>query len=280
MISVFNLEKLKALLQDFYRLTNIRTAIFDSERRELISWPEQRPTFCALIRSQESGRAACAACDRRACDTALKTDGTYIYRCHAGLTEAIVPLHADKALVGFLIFGHVFAYGSPEEGWREVSIRCEKYGVATELLRAACDQMPLFDQEYIQSATHILHATASFLLLEKMAALKEDTAARRLDLWLSRHYAEKITAASACQSLGIGRTRLYKLCQQLYGCGIGEQIKKLRMEKARQLLQEKPGMTIAEVAAACGFPDYNYFIAVFSQSVGMPPRAFRQRHAS
>jgi len=35
----------------------------------------------------------------------------------------------------------------------------------------------------------------------------------------------------------------------------------------------------AEIAAACGYNDYNYFITVFSRMVGMPPRQF-QKHTS
>jgi len=53
----------------------------------------------------------------------------------------------------------------------------------------------------------------------------------------------------------------------------------LRTEKAKALLLEHPEMPVTEIAAACGYNDYNYFITVFSRMVGMPPRQF-QKHTS
>ena len=34
-------------------------------------------------------------------------------------------------------------------------------------------------------------------------------------------------------------------------------------------------LSISQIAEACGFSDYNYFIAVFSRLTGMPPRKYR-----
>lgn len=276
MISAFDLEKLKELLRDFYRLTRIRVVLFDIERREMLAWPENRPDFCRIIRSAPAGARACRACDKDACDAALKGRDAYIYRCHAGLTETIMPLYVGQVPVGFLLFGHVFAYDDFAAGWETVSRRCAAYGVDMDDLKAACKTMPCMDQDYIRSASHILHATASFLLMERMATLQADSAAARLDAWIARHYTEKITAEDACGALGISRSRLFRLTGQLYGCGLSGQVKKLRMERARQLLRERPDLNITEIASACGFSDYNYFIAVFSGETGVSPGAYRR----
>ncbi|MBO4219853.1 MAG: AraC family transcriptional regulator [Clostridia bacterium] len=49
------------------------------------------------------------------------------------------------------------------------------------------------------------------------------------------------------------------------------------MEKAKTLLRERKDLALAEVAAQCGYGDYNYFITVFSQRVGTPPSAWRKK---
>ncbi|MBO4979538.1 MAG: PocR ligand-binding domain-containing protein, partial [Clostridia bacterium] len=112
MVSVFNLKELEHLLEDFYRITQIRITVFDDQFQEIVSYPDSRPNFCQMIRSCEEGRKACAKCDADACAYAARQNKTHIYRCHAGLTEAIMPLHVGKVLVGYLLFGHVFAYDS------------------------------------------------------------------------------------------------------------------------------------------------------------------------
>lgn len=278
MVSVFDLEQLHSLLQDFHRITNIRITVFDQDLNEVVSYPENCARFCSLIRSSVAGRAACAKCDREACAAAVRGNRTHIYRCHAGLTEAVTPLYAGKALVGYLLFGHVFGYDSPEKGWEVISRCCSSYPVDMEALRTACGSCPQVSEEYIRSAARILHATASHLVQERMATLREDSTAARLDALLSGRYTQSVTAQTLCRDLKISRTQLYRLSDQLYGCGIQQQVRKLRMELARQLLLEQPDMRIAEVATRCGYSDYNYFITVFSQFYGQSPGLYRDRH--
>ncbi len=277
MVSVFDLEQLQSLLEDFHRITNIRITVFDAELNELVSYPENTAHFCSLIRQSRQGRAACAACDREACAVASREHRTHIYRCHAGLTEAVTPLYVGQVLVGYLFFGHVFGYGDLEEGWAVISRCCAEYPVDMGQLKRACGSCTQVSRSYIRSAARILHATASHLVQQRMATLQEDSTAARLDAYLSSHYTEPITAESLCRELKLGRSKLYKLTQQLYGCGLQQQIRKLRMERARKLLQDYPEMSISQIASDCGYPDYNYFIAVFSQTVGQSPGTYRKK---
>ena len=137
MVSVFDLEKLRALLKDFYAISHTRITVFDENLNELVSYPEKVAPYCAVIRGTYQGFDACMACDRTACQKAAKKHNTYIYRCHAGLTEAVTPLYVGAVLVGYLLFGHVFSYPSHEEGWAVIEKRCEPYHVNTRMLKEA-----------------------------------------------------------------------------------------------------------------------------------------------
>lgn len=275
MISIFDLEKLRGLLKDFYEISHIRITVFDENLIELVSYPEKVAAYCAVIRGTSKGFDACMACDRAACETAAKKHSTHIYRCHAGLTEAVTPLYVGEVLVGYLLFGHVFSYPSHEEGWMVIEKRCEAYRVNDRMLKEAILSADIIEESYIRSAAQILHAVASYLILERMATLKEDLLAVRLDAYLSAHYTEKLNAVMVSEHLGIGKTQLYELSQQLYGCGIAEHVRDLRMEKAKELLREHKDFTLVEIASQCGYGDYNYFITVFCREVGQTPSSFR-----
>lgn len=276
MISVFNLKDLQSLLEDFYRITHIRITVFDSDLNELVSYPEKCAPFCELIRSTQEGRASCSKCDQDACQTAAGRNKTYIYRCHAGLTEAVTPLYVGEVLVGYLLFGHIFSYGSEEDGWEAIEKSCEKYPVDLARLRRSCAECPHVSKDYIKSASSILRATASYLVLERMATLQEDSISAKLDSYLSAHYTEHLTSQILCRELNVGRSKLFKLSAQLYGCGVSQHIRKLRIERAKHLLLDSPELSISEVASDCGYDDYNYFIAVFSQMTGQPPNTYRK----
>lgn len=263
-------------MHDFFEITKIRIVVFDENRNELISCPEEISDFCKIIRSSETGRLACIACDRNACIKAADQRKTQIYRCHAGLTEAVTPLIVNNILVGYLLFGHVFSYPSYEKGWEKIQDCCSDLPVNFEKLKVVCWERPLIDENFILSAMHILLAVANYLVMERMATLRADKLAVQLDNYLSAHFTERFTAPELCNIFGIGKTQLYMISKQLYGCGIAKQVRNLRMEHAKQLLQSDNKLTLAEISACCGYDDYNYFIYIFSHAVGCPPGIWRK----
>ena len=279
MISIFNLERLHILLKDFYELSHIRITVFDENQVELISYPAEVAPYCAVIRSVPEGLEACRTCDSNACRLASKRRGTHIYRCHAGLTEAVAPLYVGDVLVGYLLFGHVFSYPTQEEGWEVIRERCAHLTLNQNLLKEKLSHAIPMEESLVRSAAHILHAVASYLILERMATLKEDLMAVRLDSYLSAHFAEKITAADIADHLEIGKTHLYELSRQLYGCGIAQRIRALRIEHAKKMLENPQTLPLSRIASECGFSDYNYFITVFSREVGMSPAQWRKHSA-
>ena len=276
-ISVFDINKLRSLLKDFYQVSRIRITVFDENLNELVAYPEQVAPWCAVIRESTRGMLACQACDREGCKAAEQKKKTHIYRCHAGLTEAATPLYMGDVLIGYLIFGHVFPYRNHEEGLADILSNCEGCGIDREKLREAIRQAVPLSEEYVRSAAHILHAVATYLIRERMATLKEDLLEVRLDSFISAHYTEPLNSAMLAEKLGIGKTQLYSLTKKLYQQGLAAHIRTLRMEKAKALLQVQPGIPLAEIAWQCGFPDYNYFFTVFKREVGCTPAGWREQ---
>lgn len=274
MLSTFNPVKLKSLLKDFYTLTQIRITVFNDNFEELVAYPDNIAPFCRLIRSDPNGLKQCKRCDRDACRIATTRHSTYIYQCHAGLTEAISPIYLGNILIGYLFFGHVFSYPSHEEGWKTIKELCKPYQCDKELLKTFCFEQPVIPNEYITAASHILYAVASYLCLERMAILKQQELPVQIDNYIMQHLTSDITVKGICDYFHIGKTYLYKISKHNYGIGIAEYIRNLRIDKAKTLLTANSEMSIGEVSSACGFNDYNYFITVFKRITGMSPKQF------
>lgn len=274
MISSFDLTKLQSLLKDFHELTHIRITVFDDSFHELASYPEQIATFCQIIRSTPTGAEKCHLCDKSACLTASKQRTAHIYRCHAGLTECITPIILGNIVIGYLLFGHVFSYSSHEDGWKQIQQNCISYPINMSSLKAACDSLPLIEEDYITSASHIMQAVGSFLCMERMVSLRQQELPVKIDAYIQEHFTEKLDAPQIARHFGIGKTKLYEIAKESYGVGIAEYIRSLRIKKAKQLLKEQPDLSLAEIAAECGFSDYNYFITVFKRDVGLSPKNY------
>lgn len=274
MISSFNLVKLRSLLEDFYKLTNIRITIFNENFHELVAYPEIPTSFCQVIHTDGRAFEECKRCDARACEMAAKQHNTLTYRCHAGMTESIAPLFLGNIVIGYLVFGQVFSYDSHKEGWKKISMLCDSYQVDKDSLKKACYAQPVRHKDYIEAASHILQAVASYLCMERMVSLHQQELPVQIDEYISAHFTEDIDVTLLCQEFQIGKTRLYEIAKQNYGVGLAAHIRNLRINKAKELLVQHPDMSLADVAFSCGFKDYNYFITVFKRVVGVPPKQY------
>ncbi|MBE5867744.1 MAG: helix-turn-helix domain-containing protein [Lachnospiraceae bacterium] len=273
MISNFDLVKLNDLLKDFYNLTQIRITVFDETFHELAAYPPHLSPFCRIIRANKHGESECKNCDTRSCELAAKLRSPYTYRCHAGLTESITPLYLGNIVIGYLFLGQVFTYPSHEEGWKKIQELCSHFQIDMNALQDACYKSPLITDDYINSASHILQAVATYLCLEQMFSLRKKELPVQIDEYISDHFTEELDALSICRKFHIGKTQLYEISRQNYGIGIAEHIRNLRIEKAKKLLEDS-NMPLADIASECGFRDYNYFITVFKNVTGMPPKKY------
>ncbi len=278
MIFSFDLNRLTNLLNDFYILTKIRITVFNSDFEEMTSYPQQRAPFCNIIRRDGHALKQCIASDRRACKKVSGMHLPYIYQCHAGLTEAIAPIRLGNILIGYLFFGHVFSYDDHPSGWENIAGLCKTYQVEWGELKEACFAQPIISTDYILAASHILESVAYYLCLERVVVMKNETLPIQIDNYISNHFTENLNSQSLCEHFQISRTHLYHISKENYGIGIADHIRNLRINKAKALLLEQPEISISEVASACGFDDYNYFISMFKRIVGMPPKQFQKEH--
>nr|WP_296442030.1 PocR ligand-binding domain-containing protein [uncultured Acetatifactor sp.] len=274
MVSSFNLEKLTSMLRDFYTVTKIRITVFNENFREIAAFPKEIAPFCRLIRTDAAAASMCAACDREACRTAAKRHGMYIYQCHAGLKEAIMPIYLGNLAIGYLFFGHVFAYNSYEEGWKVIEQKCAGYQVRISELKAASLKHPLMSEAYILSAANLMQAIASYLCMERLATLRREDLPVQIDRYIQEHLTEDMDVKDICAHFQIGKTRLYEIARESYGMGIAEFIRRQRIEMAQELLRDFPELSISDVASRCGFQDYNYFFTVFRNIVGKSPKEY------
>ena len=275
MNSSFDLVKLNALLQDFYQLTHMRITVYDDTIQEITAHPRRVAPICRYIRTDPRAAAACHACDVRGCQQSRRNRAPHIYRCHAGLTEAVTPVFMGNVAVAYLSFGHLFSYPSLEEGRTSIRACCAKYDLDPAALDDYISELHETNQTFILSAANILEAVASFLCMDHMVLLRQQAVQVQVDAYISAHFTEDISADMLCRRFGIGRTALYEFARQNYGMGVAQHIRALRIAHARKLLVEQPGLNISEVAEKCGFRDYNYFITVFGRMVGAAPRQYR-----
>lgn len=80
--------------------------------------------------------------------------------------------------------------------------------------------------------------------------------------------------ANLSRSLGLTPAYFCRLFHEKTGQHFSTYLTRARMEKAQYLLSGPQEMTLAELSAACGYPNKSYFCQVFKKYTGMTPGEF------
>jgi len=77
--------------------------------------------------------------------------------------------------------------------------------------------------------------------------------------------------------LGLSVSRFYELFRQETGTVPATYIRRLRFEKARELLEESE-LSVKQISGLVGIQDLSHFVRTFRKQYGMSPKFFRRAH--
>lgn len=162
----YNAAKLYKLLHDFYVLTKIRIVLIDSEFNELLSYPEERFGFCAAIRKNLQVNAKCVTSDQAGCLQCARTQELVSYRCHAGLTETVVPIQDQGGTIGYVMFGQILNRADYDHTIRR--LRQEYTERQFHGISEAIDQIPVKSSSELNAAATVLQALTTYALTNRL----------------------------------------------------------------------------------------------------------------
>lgn len=264
-----NTGSLYGVLRDFHTLTKIRIVIFDAQFRELLAYPSDREAFCTMLRRTPEGEAACQSSDMGGCQTCAKTKELVIYRCHAGLTEAVVPISDQSGILAYVMFGQILTKESHADTIRAIE-RTYPH------LSQTAHQLPVKTAAELSAAATVLQAITSFMISKRWVVPGRSEFIRQLDRYIEDHIGRSITAKDVCGAFRISRTRLYDLCAKYLGCGLAEYIRRKRIAHAEHLLLNTK-LSVSDIAYAVGFSDYNHFSRIFKRCTGCSAGTYRHK---
>ena len=163
----------------------------------------------------------------------------------------------------------------------------ERFATAPQVLNAphVGAMLQRLDARTADAAATELHLTA--LAAEAVACLM-DTAEAEGQAEAARgsseaarlardHLDTPLTLESIARELCVSRSRLAATYKAERGRGVAEELRDLRMERARELLAGTD-LPLSEVGRAVGYPRPTTFATAFSREVGCSPAAWRKQH--
>lgn len=263
-----NTDSLYQVMRDFHILTKIRIVIFDAEFRELLAYPQKRELFCELLRNTPDGEVCCKASDIDGCIQCAKSKGLVTYRCHAGLTEVVIPIIDKNEVLAYVMFGQIIPRESCESAKNKIRAGFPQYS-------KEIDEIPVKSEQELGAAVTVLRAITAYMMTNRWVVPGKSEFIRQIDHYLEDHLTQNITVDDICDVFRIGRTKLYATSMEYLGCGLAEYIRIQRIRHAQKLLEES-NLPVTEIAYSVGFSDYNHFSRVFKMITGMSARAYRK----
>ncbi len=92
---------------------------------------------------------------------------------------------------------------------------------------------------------------------------------------IREHHADPLCLGTLAQQVGLSLDRVERLFQRIFHISPRQMLLQARLDAARSLLENRPQMSIVDVALACGYCDHSAFTRQFRATVGMTPTQYR-----
>lgn len=272
---IFNTEKLEALVSDFYISTGIAVTLYDASG----SVVTKSPIFtdcCACIRRKEACVESCDRSDKVHMEQAAGSKRICRYTCHGGLMEVITPILYEDVVIAYLQIGQFRDAEQIYSNEPLVRQTAARYGFDPDQLLKLYKKVPVLSKEKLRALLNIIHILIRSFWEDGLILRNRSMRSVKIEQYITEHVGEKLSIESLCRQFSMSKFALYRLFREEFDTTVNEFILKKRTELARQLLgrQDK---NITQVADACGFSDYNYFIRLFKEKTGVTPLQFRKQ---
>lgn len=267
-----NMQQLQAATRNFYDATGIKVVLYDDKREFVYSYPEDMVPFCSAVRLSKRLTQRCLQCDKRGFDECDRIGGVVVYQCHMGLSEAISPIQDNGVTVGYMMLGGVLDEGNHPLCRQRIDELPHTLDALKEQLYGELDTLPVKTGDAIRAAARLLEMCVCYLWYNQIIEARSGSLVQHLNRYIQAHLSGDVSVAALCRYLCISRSVLYQLSKEHFGMGISDYVRRVRLERAMQLLHEGT-LRVAEVAAAVGLPDANYFTKQIKRYVGVTPSA-------
>jgi AraC-like DNA-binding protein/mannose-6-phosphate isomerase-like protein (cupin superfamily) len=235
----------------------------------------------------------------------IMTIGTQTFRVGAGMIVPIMPgeLHsiegADDARMEYenIIFSLSILDSTEENDWvraavieplQSAQLRFARPIVpGTELHRAASAALDSADRACAERKPgySLLVKSYLFLFLHALFAYKEtdgdsetfrhELALKKVLGYVKEHFSEEISVEQAANLAGYSASHFMRMFREETGRTFSRYVLDYRISYASYLLKESSG-AVGDIAMACGFNNFSYFIRTFKKHYGVSPRQYRQ----
>ena len=268
-------NNVQALFDSFSSCFGIRIVFFAPDGSILTTGQPRAcdSGYCTLVQQHLYGEGRCLELDAEKREAAERDGTTQFYRCHAGLCEAIVPIRARDALLGFVMIGQFRSDKSMPDSVRAAW----KTQVGTHELEKAYSELPLVPPEKTQDVLRLFTVLVEYIVSRNLIALKGDLLLEEALAYIRANVERPISLSEVAEVMSRSESTVSHLFQEKLGRSFRAVLIEEKLRRAEEYMRTVPTATVAETAGAVGYNDPFHFSNLYKKHRGIPPSGYMKR---
>jgi AraC-like DNA-binding protein/ligand-binding sensor protein len=122
-----------------------------------------------------------------------------------------------------------------------------------------------------------------YIIIDRMSGkifsfqgVRHSSALRKAERYIWSNYTRKLSLQEIAEASGLSAPYFSTIFKDEMGENLSNYLNRLRVEKAAAMLMET-GLTLHEIALACGFEDQSWFSKIFKNFTGLSPGKYREK---
>ncbi|MFH1368544.1 MAG: PocR ligand-binding domain-containing protein [Elusimicrobiota bacterium] len=284
-----NHSEIFEIFQDvFSKLTGLNIAFIDTNA-DFIKRAGDSRGFCILIGSIErkTGVSNCWISNYRACKRVISEQKPQVYKCHAGLTEIIVPVLDHGKAIGAIITGQIRTKGRSR--YQPVSIPIG-FRVTQNQLRSEFSKVQEMLPSQVRAAARTLYLLANVSFRDELVLfLSQGRKHRSSNMkniilkatnFIRENFKDpEISLKRVADEVSLNSYYLSHIFKKELKSTFVNYLTRIRMEDTLRQLKHQPDKSIKEIAYESGYSDPYYFSKVFKKFYHSSPLKYRLKNA-
>jgi len=271
-LGLFFDPEVQRLIDSFAYCFRVKITVFSPEMEELIVGLQNPGSrYCRIVQKGLQIRYRCCRQDKLMCERCARGRRLTIYRCHAGLSEAVLPLEIDGQLIGYAMLGQFrTATAAPQDmlaDWAKA-----KFDPAD--LTAAYLEQPYYDEAALDNILNLFSMLVSFIVSRDYVRVRRTHLVELVLAWLDEHMGEPADLTLVAKAVNRCPSAVSHAVKRQLGLSFKQLATLKKIQKFESLVARDPAVSIQEAALAVGFEDSLYFSRIYKKVRLSPPSTY------
>ena len=268
---VFNPE-VQRLVESYSYCFNVKVTFYSLDLEELLVGPHSAvDDYCSLIQKKLHIRYRCLKQDHMICQQCRKQKQRVVYTCHAGLTEAVIPIHISGSLVCYALIGQFRTTNVIPSSIMQL---CQEKNLEGSVLEDAFMKRPIYDNTMLQNMFELFRTTLSLLIETQAMKLRQPDLIERILAYIDANIGHPIAMDDVARFVNMSRSSITHTLQQQIKLSFQQLLINKRLANFEYLILNDPSLQIQQAALLSGYHDPLYFSRLYKKNRGQTPSEF------